>query len=127
MAYHIKESEFRELAARALDDLPEEFRERMENVVVVVEDYPSAEDASAAGVPRGELLGLFHGISRIEDEWFGGAPERLPERVVLYKRNIEAVCFTKEELKEEIRMTVLHEVGHYFGLTEEELEKYERG
>lgn len=124
MAYRVKEADFRALAARVLDGLPDEFRKRMENVVVVVEDYPSVEDAEGAGTSREELLGLFHGVSRLEHEW-GGAPGQLPERIVLYKRNIEAVCSTKEELVEEIRLTVLHEVGHYFGLSEEEMEEYE--
>ncbi len=127
MAYRVKESDFRAYAARALDALPAEFRSRMENVVVVVEDYPSEEDAEGAGVPRDELLGLFHGLSRLEQDWSNIAPGHLPERVVLYKRNIEAACSTEEELAEEIRLTVLHEVGHYFGLSEEEIEKYENG
>jgi len=125
MAYRIKEADFRALAAEVLDGLPGEFRKRMENVVVVVEDYPSTEDAAGVGVPSGELLGLFHGATRFEHEWSGGPPGRLPEKIVLYKRNIEAVCSTKEELVEEIRLTVLHEVGHYFGLSDEDLEKYE--
>ena len=126
MTYRVKETDFKALAAEVLDGLPNEFRKRMENVVVVVEDYPSDEDAADAGIPAEELLGLFHGVSRLEQEW-SGAPGQLPERIVLYKRNIEAVCSTKEELVEEIRLTVLHEIGHYFGLSEEEIEKYEKG
>ncbi|MBI5971052.1 MAG: metallopeptidase family protein [Deltaproteobacteria bacterium] len=125
MAYRVKEADFKAIAAKALDGLPGKFRRRMENVVVVVEDYPSADDAASAGVPAQELLGLFHGAARLEHEWSGGPPGRLPERIVLYKRNIEADCSTKKELVEEIRLTVLHEVGHYFGLSVEDLEKYE--
>ena len=127
MAYRVKETDFRAFAAQVLDSLPDEFRKRMENVVVVVEDYPSIDDTADAGIPREELLGLFHGVTRLEQEWYGGAPNQLPERIVLYKRNIEAVCSTKEELVEEIRLTVLHEIGHYFGLSEEDIEKYENG
>ena len=108
-----------------LETLPEEFKKRMENILVAVEEYPSPEDARSAGVPRGELLGLFHGVSYPEREGFFGMPNPLPERIVLYKRNIEAVCSTKEELIEEIRKTLLHEIGHYFGLTEKDLEEYE--
>ena len=126
MAYRVKEADFKALAASVLDGLPDEFRRRIENVVVVVEDYPSVDDAADAGIPAEELLGLFHGLSRLEQEW-PGVPGQLPERIVLYKRNIEAVCSTKEELVEEIRLTVLHEIGHYFGLSEEEIEKYENG
>ncbi|MBZ0221161.1 MAG: metallopeptidase family protein [Candidatus Methylomirabilis sp.] len=126
MAYRVKESDFRTIAAHVLDGLPVEFRRRMENVVMVVEDYPSEEDAAIAGVPREELLGLFHGVSRFEQEWYGGASGQLPERIVLYKSNIESICFTEEELVEEIRLTILHEIGHYFGLSDEEIEKYEK-
>lgn len=124
MAYSLKEADFRAVVADALDSLPGEFRKHMENVVVVVEDYPSVDDAARASVRRERLLGLFHGVTRPAQEW-GGAPNHLPERIVLYKRNIEAVCSTKEELIEEIRLTVLHEIGHYFGLSEEEVRKYE--
>ncbi len=127
MAYIVKEADFRAMAAHVLDSLPDEFRNRMANVVVVVEDYPSEDDAESAGVPREGLFGLFHGISRFEQEWCGGATGQLPERIVLYKRNIESACFTKEDLLEEIRLTVLHEIGHYFGLSEEDMEKYEKG
>jgi predicted Zn-dependent protease with MMP-like domain len=127
MAYRVTETEFRTYAEGALDELPDEFGSRIENVVVVVEDYPSVEDAASVGVSRNQLLGLFHGGTRFEQEWGGGAPGRLPERIVLYKRNIEAVCSTKEELVKEIRLTVLHEIGHYFGLSEEDLERYENG
>lgn len=126
MAYRVKDSEFRAYTAMALDALPDEFRGRMENVVVVVEDFPSVEDAESAGIPREELLGLFHGVSLLEREW-PGAPDHLPERIVLYKRNIEAISSSKEELVEEIRLTVLHETGHYFGLSDEEIEQYENG
>lgn len=127
MGYRVKEADFRAYAARALDGLPREFRKRMDNVVVVVEDYPSEEDAAGVGIPAEELLGLFHGVSRFEQERFGSAPGQLPERIVLYKRNIEAICSTEEELIEEIHLTVLHEIGHYFGLSDEEIEKYEDG
>lgn len=125
MAYRVKEAAFRAYAAEAVEELPDEFRARMENIVVVVEEFPSAEDAEEAGIPADELLGLFHGATRFGQEWGGGVPNELPERIVLYKRNIEEFCSTKEELIEEIRLTVLHEVGHYFGLSDEEIERYE--
>ncbi len=125
MAYRIDEAEFEEIAARVLDGLPDEFSKRMENVVVVVEDYPSVELARSMNVPRWALLGLFHGVSRRRQEWRAGAPNQLPEKIVLYKSNIESICSTKEELVEQIRLTVLHEIGHYFGLSEEEIRKYQ--
>jgi predicted Zn-dependent protease with MMP-like domain len=64
------------------------------------------------------LLGLFHGIPRTEKSVFSAAP---PDRIFLYRRNIEAVCRTDAEVRRQIRATLLHEVGHYFGLSEDEL------
>ena len=125
MAYRVNEADFRAFVAKVLDGLPIGYRKRMENVVVIVEDYPTAEDAARVGARRGELLGLFHGVSRLNQEWSSGVPYRLPERIVLFRRNIEAICSTEEELFEEVRQTVLHEIGHYFGLSEEELRKHE--
>lgn len=115
---------FEGLARKALAELPAEFREMMRNVAVVVEDYPSREEAGSVGVPRDELMGLFEGASHGEQDMFFELPP-LPDRIVLYQRNIEAVCSSQEELVEEIRLTLLHEVGHYFGLSEEDLEEYE--
>ncbi|MEJ2313903.1 MAG: metallopeptidase family protein [Nitrospirota bacterium] len=125
MAFRIGRERFEALALEALEGLPEEFRRLMGNVSVVVEDYPSKEDARETGVPRDELLGLFAGASYAGQDPFFDLPPPLPDRVVLYQRNLEAICSSEEELIEEIRLTLLHEVGHYFGLSEEELEEYE--
>jgi predicted Zn-dependent protease with MMP-like domain len=125
MAYHVTREHFEALARRALKALPAEFRRLMKNVSIVVEDYPSREDAREAGVPRDELLGLFHGVVHAAQELVFELPPSLPDRIALYQRNIEAHCSSEEELVEEIRLTLLHEVGHYFGLAEEDLEQYE--
>jgi predicted Zn-dependent protease with MMP-like domain len=104
---------FEELVEQALDDLPEAFREKLTNVAIMVEDLPPEE-------PRrgGLLLGLFHGIPRTEKSIFFSSP---PDRIFLYQRNIEAVCRSEAEVRRQIRATLLHEVGHYFGLSEDEL------
>jgi predicted Zn-dependent protease with MMP-like domain len=125
MAYRIGRERFEALAREALEELPEEFGRLMRNVSVVVEDYPSKEDAREAGIPRHELLGLFAGVSHAGQDLFFDLPPPLPDRVILYRRNLEALCSSEEELVHEIRLTLLHEVGHYFGLSEEELEEYE--
>jgi len=124
MAYKISREEFETLADSALESLPAAFKKRLKNISIAVEDYPSREDSASVGVPRRELLGLFAG---------GGYPHKdlvftqssLPDRVVLYQKNIERYCATREELAEEIRKTLLHEIGHYFGMSEEELEEVE--
>jgi predicted Zn-dependent protease with MMP-like domain len=104
---------FEALVAQALRGLPKAFREKLSNVAIIVEDLPP-EQAERGGL----LLGLFHGIPRTEKSVFFSSP---PDRIFLYQRNIEAVCSNEEEVRRQIRATLLHEVGHYFGLSEDEL------
>ena len=104
---------FEALVAQALHGLPRAFREKLANVAIIVEDLPP-EQAQSEGL----LLGLFHGIPRTEKSVFYSSP---PDRIFLYQRNIEAVCSSEAEVRRQIRTTLLHEVGHYFGLSENEL------
>ncbi|HUI40460.1 MAG TPA: metallopeptidase family protein [Terriglobia bacterium] len=109
----MERSQFEALVAQALDSLPRSFREKLTNVAIIVEDFPPAEPESG-----GILLGLFHGIPRTEKSVFWASP---PDHIYLYQRNIEAVCHGEAEIRRQVRATLLHEVGHYFGLSEEEL------
>jgi len=109
----MEQTRFEELVAQAVDDLPETFREKLENVAIIVEDLPPEESLRG-----GLLLGLFHGVPRTEKSVFYSSP---PDRIFLYQRNIEAVCRSEAEVRRQIRATLLHEVGHYFGLSEDEL------
>jgi predicted Zn-dependent protease with MMP-like domain len=104
---------FEALVSQALHGLPKAFREKLTNVVIIVEDLPP-EQAQSEGL----LLGLFHGIPRTEKSVFFSSP---PDRIFLYQRNIEAICSSETEVRRQIRATLLHEVGHYFGLSEDEL------
>ena len=104
---------FEALVAQALHGLPRAFREKLTNVAIIVEDLPP-EQAESGGL----LLGLFHGIPRTEKSVFFSSP---PDRIFLYQRNIEVVCSSEAEVRRKIRATLLHEVGHYFGLSEDEL------
>ena len=112
--------DFEGLVGRALDGLPGEFAEAVENVMVTVEDEPREEDLRALGLDPEEdtLFGLYHGIA---------LPERgldyasLPDRIVVYRIPILEACDTAEEIVEEVRQTVLHELGHYFGISEDEM------
>ncbi len=123
----MKREDFVRLVEEALDSLPKEFRKRMSNIAVLVEDLPpeplpsqgSPHDASSGGVEGNLLLGLFHGVPMTRKSVFD-LPTG-PDYVTLYQKNIEAVCSTQEEIREQIRMTVIHEVGHYFGMDEEQL------
>jgi predicted Zn-dependent protease with MMP-like domain len=100
---------FEEMVAEALDGLPAEFGDRMKNIAVVVEHGPG---------PRG-LLGLYQGIpltSRTTN--YAGV---LPDKITIYQQAICAICSTEEEVIEQVRRTVIHEVGHYFGISDERL------
>ncbi|MBZ5513548.1 MAG: metallopeptidase family protein [Acidobacteriia bacterium] len=104
---------FEKLVEEALGRLPEYFRSKLTNIAILIEDRPRR------GKPRGGiLLGLFHGIPLTQKSTFQMA---LPDRIIIYQKNIERLCATDEEIRREIRATVLHELGHYFGLSEEEL------
>ena len=117
----MRRAAFRRLVSRALEDLPAEFLEKMSNIEVVVEDLPSPEqEADAGGDPEeGLLMGLYEGIPLTErTSAYGGV---LPDRITLFQRNIEAVCESPEEIREEILTTVLHEIAHHFGIDDDRL------
>ena len=102
---------FERLVRRALAALPEEFQNRLENVVVIIEDEPPKD------MP--DTLGLYEGVPLTERSldsviW--------PDHVTLFKRPIERACHTEEEIETKVRLTILHEVGHFFGLEEAQME-----
>lgn len=115
------EKRFNQIIADALDSLPENFREAMENIAVVVEDWPDEDMIAEMDlVDKFDLLGLYHGTPLPEREHENGSAI-LPDVITLYRRPLEHVCRTESELRTEIRKTLLHEIGHYFGLDEERL------
>lgn len=117
----VSERRFRELVAEALDGLPPEFGELLDNVAVVVEDEPSDDDLSGVGMEpdqRHELLGLYQGMPL---DARGFEYSALPDRVVIYRLPILRIARTRAEVVEQVRQTVLHELGHHFGLEEGDL------
>ena len=115
----MKRDHFVKVVEEALDSLPEEFRSRIRNVAVLVEDVPPNQPSPQSGQQRRLLLGLFHGVPTTEKSIFD-LPTG-PDYIVLYQMNIEAVCSTEAEVREQIRLTVFHELGHYFGMDENQL------
>lgn len=115
----ISHDEFEQLVERALDQLPEEFAELLDNIVVVVEDEPSAEDLASVDLEaEDDLLGLYRGISLADRDIYYS---ELPDQVVIYRGPLSRLCGSRRELIREVRDTVVHELGHHFGLSDEEM------
>ena len=119
---------FVKLVAEVLDALPEEFRKRIHNLAVLVEDEPPRQfrrkpraTSGTAGrrKTRSLVLGVFQGLPATKRSVFDLSIG--PNRIILYQKNIEAVCSNEAEIRREVRQTVLHELGHYFGLDEAQL------
>jgi predicted Zn-dependent protease with MMP-like domain len=115
----MKREHFVKVVEEALDSLPQEFRSRIRNVAVLVEDKPPNQPSPQPGRQRQLLLGVFHGVPTTKKSIFD-LPTG-PDHIVLYQKNIEAVCSGEAEVREQIRLTVIHELGHYFGLDENQL------
>jgi predicted Zn-dependent protease with MMP-like domain len=117
---------FIRLVEGVLESLPEEFRERIHNLAVFVEDRPRplrksrrVVEKGGLGKPRHLVLGVYQGRPATQRSVFDLSTG--PDRIVLYQKNIEAVCSSEAEIRHEVRQTVLHELGHYFGMDEDQL------
>jgi predicted Zn-dependent protease with MMP-like domain len=109
---HRSRRRFESLVADALDELPGWVQEAMDNVAVVVEEHPPEDDP--------DLLGLYDGIAQTERESYAGA---LPDRITLFRSTIEAEAGDDdEELRAQVAETVVHEIAHHFGISDERLE-----
>jgi predicted Zn-dependent protease with MMP-like domain len=110
---------FVRIVEETLDSLPEEFRRSIANVVVLVEETPTNQPSTQSGEQGQLLLGLFHGVPRTQKSIFN-LPTG-PDYIVLYQKNIEAVSSSEARVYRQIRRTVIHELGHYFGMDESQL------
>lgn len=117
--------DFERILEGVLETLPEEYRRFLTNITVTIEDNPSKEDAGRLTTSRGLLLGLFRGVPYPRKGGFFDIPHPLPDTIILFQRSIENICSSERELEEQIRATLIHEVGHYFGLSERDLRRYE--
>jgi len=116
---------FESLVAEAVRAIPRRFRDRLQNVAIVVEDEPASELLVDMGIePPDTLFGLYQGTPLTERPWDYG--NRLPDRILVFKGPIEDACGDDEQaVFEEVCATIIHEAGHYFGLSEEEIEAIE--
>ena len=120
MPIDIKPREFRKLVSEAVDALPTRFKAAMANVAIVVEEEPTDEELESVGLDpeQDDLYGLYHGVPLPER---GPDAPVLPDRIAIYRQPILWDCETREQVVAEVRTTVIHELGHYFGLDEDEL------
>lgn len=111
MSLDLSEEEFEKVVIEELDELPDEMVDGLENVVFVTEDRPA--DGSL------DLLGLYEGVALTERDRYGFG--ELPDRIVLYREPLLAIAETLEELRDEIHVTLVHEIAHYYGIDDDQL------
>ena len=118
---NLKRARFSRLVARALDDLPREFADRMRNIEIVVDDEPSDEQRPKDG---SELLGLYEGVPLTGRA--SGEPY-LPDRISIFRGPIERMTASPKRQAEIVKDTVIHEIAHHFGISDERLRELGRG
>jgi len=109
----ISDADFDEAVSEALDQVPAQFLDLLDNVVVLVEDEPDGPDK--------DLLGLYEGIPLSERDSTYGAV--LPDRIFIYREPLKRICDDMDELIEEIGVTVVHEIAHFFGIEDDHLDE----
>jgi predicted Zn-dependent protease with MMP-like domain len=116
----LSRAEFEKLVEKAIGELPELFRSRLENVVIAIEDEPTDEDYELTGTPEDEdLFGIFRGPMRTEMSW--DMLPTLPPQAVVFRGPILRNTSSNREAVKEIKDTLVHELGHYFGLEDDEM------
>ncbi len=109
----MEREKFEALVEEAVAGLPKEFKEHIKNVAIMVEDDPPRRRSSAS---RSTLLGLYHGVPLpYRGPYYGNVP---PDVIIIFKQPIEAMCSSDEEIRELVRTTVIHEIGHMLGMSE---------
>ncbi len=115
---------FEELVSKAFAGLDEEFRSRLDNVVIGVQDWPTQDQLETVDLrDRWDLLGLYEGIPLTDR----GVSYNLvlPDRITIFQRPVEAVCASDEEIEEEVRSVLHHEIAHHFGIDDDRLDELE--
>lgn len=115
----MESQDFDAVVREAVESLPETFRTRLENVLITVQDEPTPELLEEFG--EGELFGVYLGVPLIERHHAESG--LLPDQIILFQKALQSACHSTEELQDEIRVTVVHELGHFFGLDEDEIEE----
>lgn len=113
---------FEQLVTRAIDSLPEEFLERLENIDIVIADEPSQAQLEQSDIDENAtLLGLYEGIPLTERT--AGYSFVIPDKITIFRKTIEAACSNDDHMVSEIRRVVLHEIAHHFGISDARLDE----
>jgi len=111
---------FEKLVEQAYERIPDKFTDKIENVAITVEDYPTNEDLETLKIRgKGILLGLYRGTPLPQRSVWQGA--RLPDTIVIYQKDIERVCRSDKEIEDRVNEVLQHEIAHYFGLSDDEI------
>jgi len=110
--------DFEQLVEQALGELPERFAALLENVAIVVEEEPGNDDLDVMDEGADELLGIYRGVPMTERHWDG---VNLPDQIAIFRGPILRVARDRSDALHEVRDTVVHELGHYFGLDDDEM------
>lgn len=121
----MEREKFEKFVEEALSKIPKKFKKLLENLAVIIEETPSREIYRQTGSPAfSSILGLYHGVPfKHRGPFYGNLP---PDVIVIYQKPIEDICRSEEEIREKVKEVVLHEIGHYFGLDDEELKEIEK-
>jgi predicted Zn-dependent protease with MMP-like domain len=114
---------FEKLVQDCLRRLPRRFKQKLENIDIEIEDRASPALLKEMGIESGTLFGLYQGVPLTQRSWNYG--NMLPDRIVIYQQPIEAAASSLEGIKEIVSNTVMHEIGHYFGFSDFELDEME--
>ena len=113
---------FEDLVEKAYRAIPEEFKKKIENVVISVEDYPTRDDLEKLRIRKDSLLlGLYRGVPLPKRSVWQVAS--FPDEIVIYQKDIERICRNEKEIEEKVNEVLIHEIGHYFGLSDAEIYK----
>jgi predicted Zn-dependent protease with MMP-like domain len=122
MPIRLSEDDFAGLVDQALASVAPHFQQYLQNVIVEIQMLPTAKTARPLHLePDSLLLGVYHGVPLTKKSV--ESPVDWPGRIILFQRNIESVCHNKDEIVEQVRKTVLHEIGHHFGMDEDDLDR----
>lgn len=117
----LTENDFEQLVVDVLDSLPESLLNMINNVDVVIEPRPSREQLESVGISSGSLFGLYEGIPLTMRD--SGYSIVAPDKITIFQRVIEQACSSEDEIAEQVRTTVIHEVAHHFGIDEDKLDE----